>query len=106
MPPVHSAKISVLTMLTSFQIGGTERQVTNVSLGMDAARFDLHLACMRNFGELLQELTEAPRINRPVFDIGRLYSLRTLREAARLARYIRKNEIQVVHAYGLYPNIF
>lgn len=93
-------------MITSFQIGGTERQVTNVSLGLDAERFDLHLACMRNFGELMREVEREPRIHRPVFDIGRLYSLRTIREAGRLARYIRRNSIQIVHAYGLYPNIF
>jgi glycosyltransferase involved in cell wall biosynthesis len=106
MPLVQSGKIKVLTMLTSFQIGGTERQVTNVSLGLDAARFDLHLACMRNFGELMQELEDASRIHRPVFDIGSLYSFRTLREATKLARYIRRNAIQIVHTYGLYPNIF
>jgi len=93
-------------MLTSFQIGGTERQVTNVSLGLDTTRFDLHLACMRNFGELKKEIEKAPRIHRPVFDIGSLYSFRTFREAGRLARYIRSNAIQVVHAYGLYPNLF
>ena len=95
-----------MTMLTSFQIGGTERQVTNVSLGLDTTRFDLHLACMRNFGELKKEIEKAPRIHRPVFDIGSLYSFRTFREAGRLARYIRSNAIQVVHAYGLYPNLF
>jgi glycosyltransferase involved in cell wall biosynthesis len=92
-------------MLTSFQLGGTERQVANVALGLDAARFELHLACLRNIGELKQEL-EGLRVPRPVFNIGRLYSFRTFSEAIRLARYIRKNAIQVVHTYGLYPNIF
>jgi L-malate glycosyltransferase len=106
MPLTQSGKIRLLTMITSFQIGGTERQVTNVSLGLDASRFDLHLACMRNFGELMREVEREPRIHRPVFDIGKLYSFRTIREAGRLARYIRVNSIQIVHAYGLYPNIF
>ena len=102
---MRSGKIKVLTLLTSFQIGGTERQVTNVALRLDAERFDLHLACLRNIGELKQEL-DGLRIPRPVFDIGRLYSFRTLSEAYRLARYIRSNAIHVVHTYGLYPNIF
>jgi len=48
MPLTQSDKIRVLTMITSFQIGGTERRVTNVSLGLDPERFDLHLACLRN----------------------------------------------------------
>jgi len=106
MPLTQSAKIKVLTMITSFEIGGTERQVTNVCLGLDATRFDLHLACMRNFGEFMRDVERKPWIHRPVFDIGRLYSFRTFREAGRLARYIRGHAIQIVHAYGLYPNIF
>src|ERR1700733_14934010 len=102
---MQSGKIKVLTLLTSFQIGGTERQVTNVALRLNAAAFDFHLACLRNIGELKQEL-EVLRITRPVFDIGKLYSFRTLSEATHLARYIRNNAIQVVHTYGLYPNLF
>jgi glycosyltransferase involved in cell wall biosynthesis len=92
-------------MLTSFQIGGTERQVANLVLGIDASRFELHLACLRNFGELRAEL-EPLRIPRPVFQIGRLYEPRTLWQALRLGHYIRRNRIQIVHTYGLYPNIF
>ena len=93
-------------MLTSFQIGGTERQVANLVLGIDASRFELHLACLRNFGELRAEL-EPLRIPRPVFQIGRrLYAPKTLWQALRLGHYIRRNRIQIVHTYGLYPNIF
>jgi glycosyltransferase involved in cell wall biosynthesis len=104
-PQIHPGKIKVLTMLTNFHIGGTERQVTNIALGLDSARFDLHLACLRNSGELLAEV-EALGAPRPVFPIGSLYGLRTFIEAIRLIRYIRRNAIQVVHSYGLYPNIF
>jgi glycosyltransferase involved in cell wall biosynthesis len=98
-------RIRLLKMLTSFQIGGTERQVANLALGIHASRFELHLACLRNRGELLQEL-EQLRVPRPVFDIGRLYSPETLWQAIRLIRYIRRNLIQIVHTYGFYPNIF
>ncbi len=92
-------------MLTSFQIGGTERQVANLALGIHASRFDLHLACLRNRGELLREL-EQLRVPRPVFDIGRLYTPGTLWQAIRLVRYIRRHLIQIVHTYGFYPNVF
>jgi hypothetical protein len=103
---VPFTKIKVLTILTSFQIGGTERQVTNVSLGLNGRRFELHLACLRNRGELMREFDGVLSVPRPVFNIGRLYSFRTVLEANRLARDIRNNSIQIVHAYGLYPNIF
>jgi glycosyltransferase involved in cell wall biosynthesis len=109
MPDVQETarpeRIRLLNMLTSFQIGGTERQVVNLALGFDASRFDLHLACLRNRGELLEELALLP-VPRPVFDIGRLYGPRTLWQAIRLAFYIRRNRIQIVHTYGFYPNVF
>lgn len=101
----RSRRIRVLNMLTSFQIGGTERQVANIALGIDAAKFDLHLGCLRNFGELRQELEKLP-IPRPVFNIGRLYTFKTVVEAFRLARYIRQNRIEIVHSYGFYTNVF
>jgi glycosyltransferase involved in cell wall biosynthesis len=100
-----SNQIRLLKMLTNFHIGGTERQVANLALGLDSSRFDLHLACLRNSGELLQELESLP-VPRPVFQIGHLYGFKTFWQAIRLVRYVRRNLIQVVHSYGFYPNVF
>src|ERR1700690_1171879 len=61
-------QIRVLNLLTNFHIGGTERQVTNIALKLDASRFDLHLACLRNSGELLEELKSLD-VPRPEFCI-------------------------------------
>lgn len=102
---MNSNRIKVLTMLTNFHIGGTERQVANLALEIDSARFDLHLACLRHSGELLEEL-KTLAVPRPEFHIGSLYSPKTLWQAMRLARYVRRNLIQVVHSFGLYPNLF
>jgi glycosyltransferase involved in cell wall biosynthesis len=98
-------KIKLLELLTNFHIGGTERQVANLALGIDASHFDLHLACLRHSGELLAEL-EPLRVPRPEFPIGRIYSPKTLWQGIRLARYVRANLIQIVHSYGFYPNVF
>jgi glycosyltransferase involved in cell wall biosynthesis len=98
-------KIKLLQMLTNFHIGGTERQVTNLARGIDPAHFDLHLACFRYRGELLAEVESLP-LPRSEFRIGRLYSPKTFWQGIRLARYVRRNLIQVVHSYGFYPNVF
>ena len=98
-------KIKLLKMLTNFRIGGTERQVANLAKGLDSSQFDLHLACLCHIGELLGEL-ETLGVPRPEFRIGRLYSPRTLWQGIRLAYYVRKNLIQIVHSYGFYPNVF
>jgi len=92
-------------MLTNFNIGGTERQVANLVSGIDSSCFDLHLACFSNSGELQQEI-EHLQIPRPEFKISRLYGAETFRQAGRLAHYIRRNHIQIVHSYGFYPNVF
>jgi len=92
-------------MLTSFHIGGTERQVVNLALGIDPSRFDLHLACLRCSGTLLGEL-KTLQVPRPEFRIGRFYNPRTFWQGIRLAQYIRKNRIQIVHSYGFYSNVF
>ena len=102
---MRSNKIKLLEMLTNFHIGGTERQVANLAMGIDPAHFDLHLACLRNSGELLAEL-ETLRVPRLEFRIGRLYSPKTLWQGIRLAQYVRRNLIQIVHSYGFYPNVF
>ena len=102
---MQSKKIKLLEMLTNFHIGGTERQVANLALGIDSSHFDLHLACLRHSGELLAEL-ETLRVPRSEFRIGSLYSPKTLWQGIRLARYVRRNLIQIVHSYGFYPNVF
>ena len=102
---MQSTKIKLLQILTNFHIGGTERQVANLALGIDSSHFDLHLACLWHSGELLAEL-EALRAPRPEFRIGRLYSPKTLWQGFRLARYVRRNLIQIVHSFGFYPNVF
>jgi glycosyltransferase involved in cell wall biosynthesis len=102
---MQTTKIRLLQMLTNFHIGGTERQVANLALGIDSAHFDLHLACLWNSGELLAEL-EGLRVPRSEFRIGSLYSPKTLWQGIRLAHYVRRNLIQIVHSYGFYPNVF
>jgi glycosyltransferase involved in cell wall biosynthesis len=98
-------KIRVLNLLTNFHIGGTERQVANIALRLDSSRFDLHLACLRNSGELLEEL-KGLDVPRPEFRIGSLYSFATFVQGIKLILYLRRNRIQMVHSYGTYPNIF
>ena len=105
MADIMAKKIKLLELLTNFHIGGAERQVANLALGLDASHFDLHLACLRHSGELLAEL-ETLRVPRPEFPIGPIYSLKTLWQGIRLAHYVRTNLIQIVHSYGFYPNIF
>src|SRR5579863_4368167 len=99
------SRIKLLKMVTNFRIGGTERQVVNLALGIDSSRFEVHLASMSHSGELLDELKEL-NVPQPEFKITSLYHPATGRQMIRMARYIRKHSIQIVHSYGFYPNVF
>ena len=98
-------RIRLLEMVNNFHIGGTERQVTNLVLGIDATHFDLHVGCLRYSGELLAEV-EKLAVPRPEFRIGPLYSPKTVWQGIRLALYVRRNHIQIVHSFGFYANVF
>lgn len=103
--PAQCGRIKVLMMLTSFQIGGTERQAVNLALGLDRSRFDLHLASIHSYGALLEEIRPIQAFH-DSFPIRSLYRFGTFLQALRLARYMRRNRFQVVHTYGLYTNLF
>lgn len=98
-------RIPILTFLTNFLIGGTERQVVNLVKNHDRERFDVHLACFRLKGPLLREM-DAAGVALAEYPITTLPSLRTLWQQLRLARYVRKCRVRVVHSFGFYANVF
>ena len=98
-------KVGLLVFVTAFRIGGTERQVVNLVRALDRSRFDLHLGCFRREGEFLPEIVEAG-IPLTDYPLASLRSAGALPQLVRLARYLRRHRIRVVHAYGFYPNVF
>ncbi len=99
------APLPVLTFLSNFLIGGTERQVVNLVQNHDRGRFEVHLGCFRRDGPLFQEVDNSD-VALSAYPITTLPSLQTLFQQARLARYLRANRIRVVHSFGFYANVF
>ena len=50
-------RIRLLEFLTVFHIGGTERQVVNLTNGLDPEQYELHMGCLGRVGPLLEEVT-------------------------------------------------
>jgi len=98
-------RIRLLQFLAVFAIGGTERHFMNLTAGLDRARFDLHVGCLKRFGEFLPEIS-ARRIPVTDYKISRLYGPHTLRQQLRLAAYLRRNRIDIVCSYNFYANCF
>jgi glycosyltransferase involved in cell wall biosynthesis len=103
-PATARESIRLLKFLAYLAIGGTERQVLNIRQGLDASRFDVHLGCFGFFDEqLAEDLTGTPI---EVYKVRNLYGLGTIRECLRLASYLKRHEIDIVHAYNFYANVF
>jgi len=98
-------KIRLLTFLSNFNIGGTEKQVLYLLQNLDPERFDLHVACLRRYGPLLN-LVEASGLPLSEYRIESLWKYTTIRQQLRFAHYIRRHRIDIVHSYGFYTNMF
>jgi glycosyltransferase involved in cell wall biosynthesis len=96
--------IRVLKFLAYLAIGGTERQVLNIRQGLDPSRFNVHLGCFGFFDEqLAEDLTGTP-IEK--YKVRSFYGLGTIKECFRLASYLKQHQIDIVHAYNFYGNVF
>lgn len=98
-------KIRLLKFVSGFNIGGTERQVVALARDFHPSRLEIHLGCLGREGELLEEI-QAAGIPLSEYRIPRLPSFTTMREQLRFARYLKKECIDIVHAYGFYAITF
>jgi glycosyltransferase involved in cell wall biosynthesis len=98
-------RISVCTFVASFEVGGSERQFTNLALGLDPARFDVRFGCLRPHGHFLGPIVEA---GLPVtsYPLRHFYTPRSLAQQCRLAVNLRRSGASILHTYNFYANVF
>lgn len=98
-------RVKLMKFITQFAIGGTERQFLYLSKGLDRSKFDVQIGCLKRFGAFLKD---AEALNVPIseYKTNSLLSYRTLLGQLHLAKRIRREGIQIIHAYGFYPNVF
>jgi len=88
----------VLLMARELDTGGSERQLTEIALGLDRSRFEPYVGVFRPDGLRGEQLRAAgvPVIHFPVYSFR---SAGALAGAWKLARFIRSRGIDVVHAF-------
>ena len=91
----------VLLMARELDLGGSERQMTEIAKTLDRSRFEPHVGCLRPEGLRGRELKAAgvPIAHFPVHSYA---SLSAVSGAWQLARYIQRHNIRLVHTYD-YP---
>jgi glycosyltransferase involved in cell wall biosynthesis len=94
-------------MLTSYSLdlGGSERQLTEVAKALDPARFEVHVGCQIAQGIRVTELVKAG-IPIAEFPMRSYASPDAVRAAFQLARYIRRHGIELVHAFDVSMDVF
>ena len=95
----------VLLVGDTLAMGGTERQFTEIALGLARSRWDVRVACLRAEGPLRARLEEAG-LEPWSCGVGSLKSPALVRGIWRLARYIRRHRIGLVHAFDFYSNVY
>jgi L-malate glycosyltransferase len=90
--------IPILLAVRELNLGGIERDVTQIALKIDRSRFEPHVASYQSEGMRFDELRRegVPFLHLPVTS---LKSPTAVSAALRMRRYIREHGIQVVHAY-------
>jgi glycosyltransferase involved in cell wall biosynthesis len=95
----------ILLVGDTLAVGGTERQFTEIARGLSHAGWQIHVACLRAEGPLRARLEEVG-IHPWSCGEGSLKSPVFLRGIWRLARYMRRHRIGLVHSFDFYSNLY
>src|SRR5262249_21176653 len=100
-----SKRPSILLVGDTLAIGGTERQFTEIACGLARAGWDVRITCLRAEGPFRDYLKQSG-IEPWSCGSGSLKSARIARDILKLARYIRRQRIDLVHSFDFYSNVY
>jgi len=101
----QTAPLPIAFVMTSFEPGGTERQMSELIRRLDPARWTVHVACFRASGGWFGRVAEAAA-SVTEFPVTSFKSPATLAQVAAFARWCRRLKIAVVHTTAMPANIF
>jgi glycosyltransferase involved in cell wall biosynthesis len=104
--PVHAdSRLPIAIFLTSFDPGGTERQMIELIRRLSPARFDVRVVCFHRRGAWLPrvEASGAPIVEFPIHGFFNVSALSQLRA---FGGWLREQRIQVLQTCDYYSNVF
>jgi glycosyltransferase involved in cell wall biosynthesis len=101
----QSLPVPVAVVLTSFDPGGTEHQMTELIRRLDPQLFAVHVVSLSGRG-VLRSRIESSAASITVFKLNSLKSPSTLRQMVRFGRWCREHGIRAVQACDFYANVF
>ena len=100
-------KPNVLFIIDSFEQGGSERQALQLLRQLhESGQCRVRLACLQNRGSLRAEAAQLGLGEIHEYSLNSFYDLNFLKQVRRLVRFIKEEQIDVVHTHCFYTNIF
>lgn len=94
----------VLHLLNSFEIGGTERQAVELLKRLDPARFEVQVAALHIRGPFFREIAgRYPTVQE--FPLNSFYNVNAARQVTRLARWLRRERVALLHTHDFYAGL-
>ena len=92
-------------MARELGLGGTERQLAEIALGLDRDLFEPHVGCFTSGGFRAGELRQA---GVPILELGvrSLLSRSAVEGARRMGAYLARHDIGLVHAFDVPLDLF
>jgi glycosyltransferase involved in cell wall biosynthesis len=108
--PIEETKASgprprIMLFTDSFLRGGTEQQFVRFVKAIDRNQYDILVACLRRSGPLLSEV-ESLGVSVVEFPIDSLYNFKAAKLFVQLVRFLRREQIHIVHTFDFYTSIF
>jgi glycosyltransferase involved in cell wall biosynthesis len=99
-----AVQLPIAFVMTSFEPGGTERQMIELVRRLDTDRWTPYVACFHARGSWLGRVAQAAPISE--FPIDSFRRLEAFRHGWGFAQWCRRHRIAVVHATAMPSNIF
>ena len=97
--------VRVLKIVPTLLCGGTEKQAITLAASLDPSQYEVEVACLRRRGPLVGDLSER-NIPLSEYPIPGFYSRAAVEEQAKFAKHLIRQQVDVVHAYSFYGNVF
>src|SRR5215471_16968046 len=100
-------KPNVLFIIDSFEQGGSERQALQLLRQLhESGQVNVRIACLQDRGSLKAEAERMGVGEIHEYPLTSFYDLNFVKQLRRLVRFIKDNQIDVVHTHCFYTNIF
>ena len=100
-------KRNILELVPSFHQGGSERQVVQLTqLLCESNQFNIFVATLDRSGPLFEQVRRLGFDDVPEYRLTSFYDRNAVQQLSKFSRYLRKNDIHLVHTHDFYTNIF